>query len=238
MIYAAILAGGIGNRMGNEMPKQFINIGGKTIIEYTIATFCGIQEFEQIIVLCPKEWVEYTENLISESVGSRVVVIAGGATRNETIQNAIKYIDEKGNLDEDTVLVTHDAVRPFVTEDIIRANIDAVERYGACDTVIPAVDTIVKSENNSYITEIPDRSKLYQGQTPQSFKALKLRSLYESLTEEEKNILTDAAKIYVIKGEPVHLVEGAPSNMKITYPYDILVAESIIRSNNGDNNAE
>lgn len=231
MIYAAILAGGIGSRMGNEKPKQYINIGGKPIILHTIEKFCLCSEFEEILILCPKDWVEYTKGLIRKHIASndRVRIIEGGSTRNETIQNAISYIEAAGNLDEETIIVTHDAVRPFVTYRIIKDNIEAAKKYGACDTVVPATDTIVESQDNDIISAIPDRSKLYQGQTPQSFKALTLQELYRYLSEEEKDILTDAAKIFVIKGQPVKLVRGENSNIKITYPYDLTVAESLLK---------
>ena len=231
MIYAAILAGGIGSRMASEKPKQYINIGGKPIILHTIEKFCLCSEFEEILILCPKDWIEYTKGLIAKHISpsDRIKVIEGGSTRNETIQNAISYIEASGKLDEDTVIVTHDAVRPFVTYRIIKDNIEAAVNYGACDTVVPATDTIVASEDGDVISAIPDRSKLYQGQTPQSFNALKLQKLYRSLTEDEKDILTDAAKIFVIKGEPVKLVKGETYNVKITYPYDLTVAEGLLK---------
>ena len=231
MIYAAILAGGIGSRMASEKPKQYINIGGKPIILHTIEKFCLCSEFEEILILCPKDWIEYTKGLIAKHISpsERIKVIEGGSTRNETIQNAISYIEASGNLDDDTVIVTHDAVRPFVTYRIIKDNIEAAVNYGACDTVVPATDTIVASEDGDVISAIPDRSKLYQGQTPQSFNALKLQKLYRSLTEDEKDILTDAAKIFVIKGEPVKLIKGETYNVKITYPYDLTVAEGLLK---------
>ena len=125
--------------------------------------------------------------------------------------------------------ITHDAVRPFVTYRIIEDNIKAAKEFGACDTVIPATDTIVESTDGNSVSSIPNRASLYQGQTPQSFKALKLKELYESLEESEKAILTDAAKIFVIKGETVSLVRGENSNIKITYPYDLTVAESLLK---------
>lgn len=231
MIYSAILAGGIGSRMGNEKPKQYINIGGKPIILHTIEKFCLCNEFEEVLILCPEDWVEYTKGLVKKHIvpNDKVKVINGGDTRNETIQNAISYIEAAGNLDEETIIVTHDAVRPFVTYRIIKDNIEAAQKYGACDTVVPATDTIVESQDNDIISAIPDRAKLYQGQTPQSFKAQKLQQLYCSLTDDEKDILTDAAKIFVIKGEPVKLVKGENSNIKITYPYDLTVAESLLK---------
>ena len=110
----------------------------------------------------------------------------------------------------------------------------AAEQFGACDTVIPATDTIVESQDHRVISAIPDRSVMYQGQTPQSFRATKLKKLYETLTEEEKEILTDAAKIFVIKGEPVALVQGETYNMKITYPYDLRVAKSLLEDETHD----
>ena len=89
--------------------------------------------------------------------------------------------------------------------------------------------TIVCSEDNVIISDIPERRKMYQGQTPQTFKALKLRQLYEALSPKEKELLTDAAKIFVMKGEKVHIVDGEVFNIKITYPYDLRVAEALIK---------
>ena len=148
-------------------------------------------------------------------------------TRNETIMNAIAYIDEEYGVSDDTIIVTHDSVRPFVTHRIIDENINTALSCGACDTVIPATDTIVEGDGAA-ITAIPDRRKMYQGQTPQSFNAKLLRDTYNSLTAEEKDILTDAAKILVIKGKEVRLVQGETYNIKITYPYDLKIARSLL----------
>lgn len=237
MIYGVILAGGVGSRMGGDKPKQYLTVKNKPIIIYTIEKFFAVPDFEKIIVLCPKQWVEHTKNLIEKYIpksSSKVFVIEGGDTRNETIMNSIKFIENEGNLDNDTIIVTHDSVRPFVTHRIITENIEAAQKFGACDTVVPATDTIVESQNNSTISSIPDRSKMYQGQTPQSFNAIKLRNMYLSLSEEEKNVLTDAAKIFVIKGEDVALVQGETYNMKLTYPYDLRVAKSLLEDEFND----
>ncbi len=232
MNFGVILAGGIGSRMGNvEKPKQYLTIGDKPIIIHTIEKFYVNSKFEKLIVLCPGQWVGHTRDLVKKYFNdeNRIAVIEGGETRNETIMNSISYIDQHFGVDEDTIIVTHDSVRPFLTHRIIEDNIRYAREFGACDTVIPASDTIVESENNKIISNIPERSKMYQGQTPQSFKAEKLRELYLALTEEEKEILTDAAKIFVIKGQAVHLVEGEVFNIKITYPYDLRVAETLIK---------
>ena len=232
MVFGVILAGGVGSRMGNmEKPKQFLEIGNKPIIIHTIEKFYANSRFEKLIVLCPSQWVNHTRNMIRRYLNDteRIVVTEGGSTRNETIMNSIRYIEKEYGLEDDTVIVTHDSVRPFVTYRILEDNIESALQYDACDTVIPATDTIVESNSHSIISNIPDRSIMYQGQTPQSFKAKKLKELYEGLTEEEKEILTDACKIFVIKGQEVHLVEGEVFNIKITYPYDLRVAETLIK---------
>lgn len=236
MIYAAILAGGVGKRFGSsDIPKQFLEIKNKPIIIYTIEKFLVNDNFEKIIVLTPKEWIEHTKDIVKKYLNAeKVVVIEGGETRNDTIMNAINYIESEDNLNDDTIIITHDSVRPFVTHRIIEDNIKAVKEFGACDTVIEATDTIVESNNNSFITSIPERKYMYQGQTPQSFKALELKETFLSLTDNEKTILTDAAKIYVLKNKTVQLVKGETYNIKITYPYDLRIARSLLEETEND----
>lgn len=231
MVYAVIAAGGIGSRMGNvEKPKQFLKIKDKPIIVHTVEKFYVNDELKKVIVLCPDQWVNYTKEVFCKYLpeNDKVVVLKGGSTRNETIMNSIKYIEQTDGLDDDTIIVTHDAVRPFVTSRIIKENIEAAIKYGATDTVVPATDTIVESQNGETISSIPDRSKLYQGQTPQAFNAKKLKELYDGLSEEEKGILTDACKIFSMKGHKVHMIDGEVHNIKITYPYDLRVAKSLL----------
>ncbi len=231
MIFAAILAGGIGSRMTKtEKPKQFLDLGSKPIIIHTIEKFHINSKFEKIIVLTPKEWVNYTESLIHKYIldNDNIVVIPGGKVRNDTIMASIDYIEENFDVSDDDIIVTHDSVRPFVTHRIVEENIKAAYKHDACDTVIPATDTIVESMDGKAISNIPNRNFMYQGQTPQSFKVNKLKALYNDLTDEEKDILTDACKIFVIKGEKVALVEGDVTNIKITYNYDLRVANSIL----------
>lgn len=232
MVYGVILAGGIGSRMGNaEKPKQYLQIGDKPIIIHTVEKVYVHPEIDKVIVLCPEQWVEYTRNLLKKHMpaATDIIVLKGGPTRNETIMNAVSYIEQEGQLTEETIILTHDSVRPFITHRIISENIFLARKYDACDTVIPATDTIVESQDGEIISNIPDRSEMYQGQTPQTFRAVKLKKLYESLNDSEKQILTDAAKIFAIKGENVHLVQGEVFNIKITYPYDLRVAEALIK---------
>ncbi len=237
MVFSVILAGGTGNRMGNtDKPKQFLTIKDKPIIIHTIEKFLSQPDFEKVIVLSPAMWIEYTKQIIAKYIGEcdKVAVIEGGDTRNETIMNSIKYIEDNYTLDDDTIIVTHDSVRPFVTHRIIKENIESAKTYGACDTVIAATDTIVESVDGRLISNIPNRNNMYQGQTPQSFKAKKLRDIYLSLTDDERDILTDAAKILVMKGHDVHLVTGETYNIKITYPYDLKIARSLLEDEIND----
>jgi 2-C-methyl-D-erythritol 4-phosphate cytidylyltransferase len=231
------LAGGMGYRMGNsDKPKQYMELGNKPIIIHTIEKFYIHPEIEKIIVLCPKAWVKHTENIIKKYIQStsNICVIEGGETRNDTIMNAIAFVEERYGLSEDTIIVTHDSVRPFVSHRIISENIKYAKLYGACDTVIPASDTIVRSDNGDYITDIPERKYMYQGQTPQTFKAPILKEMFLSLSEEEKEILTDAAKILLLKGQKVYLVQGEVSNIKITYPFDVRVAQTLLAGEKHD----
>lgn len=232
-VYAVILAGGVGTRMGNEdLPKQYMEIGGKPIIIHTIKRFIEASDIDRVMVVCPEKWIDYTRNIIEENdlSANDIPVVAGGDTRNETLMNAIKYIEDTDGLSDDTIIVTHDSVRPFVTERIISENIQTVRECGACTTAISAVDTIAISDDGVCIEQIPDRSTMYQVQTPQTFRAKRLREHYYSLSDEEKSILTDATKICVIKGDKVSLVQGEAFNIKITYPYDLIIAESILKS--------
>ena len=231
MIFAAILAGGIGSRMGGtDTPKQFLALGNKPVIIHTIEKFVINDDVDEIIVLTPKNFINHTNHLIEMYIpnNDNIVVIEGGETRNGTILNSISYIEESYGIDEESIIITHDSVRPFLTHRIIEDNIEAAKKYGACDTVIPATDTIVESINAKTIESIPVRDYYYQGQTPQSFNIKKLFNLITSLTEEESNILTDACKIFILKDEDVHLVDGEVTNIKITYPYDLKLANTIL----------
>lgn len=237
MIFGAILAGGIGSRMNIvDMPKQFLLLGDKPIIIHTLQKMLLCQKFDYVYMGIHKDWLIYMQDLInkyilSEENKKRIILVSGGTDRNETIMNIIKGIEEKFGESEENIIVTHDAVRPFITSRIIEENINFAIKYGACDTVVPAIDTIVVSNDNEKIFDIPNRKFMYQGQTPQSFKISLLKKLYNELTEEEKEILTDACKICVVKNHPVYLVEGEISNLKITTPSDYKIAQAMIGGN-------
>lgn len=237
MIYAGILAGGQGKRMGHtNMPKQFLMLVDKPIIIHTIEKFLLNSRFEKVFVGCVKEYMEHTKDIIHKYIGStdRIEVCEGGSDRNGTIMNICDAIESQFGIEENDVIVTHDAVRPFLTHRIIEDNINAALQFGACDTIIPATDTIVRSNDGNMLTEIPPRDKFYQGQTPQSFRIRTLRDNYNALTQEEKSVLTDACKICVLKGTQVKVVLGEVFNIKVTTPYDLEVARAILKEGMAD----
>ena len=232
MIYAGILAGGKGTRMGNvPMPRQFLLLNDKPNIIHTLEKFVLNPRFDKIVIASPKEWVNYMKDILVKHQLDlpHVYVIEGGKERNDTIMNIIDFLEKEDGENDDAILLTHDAVRPFLTHRIIEENIEMGIKYGAVDTVINAIDTIVQSEDGEFISEIPRRDFMYQGQTPQTFHMKTLKKLYNNLSEEEKQILTDACKIFTMNGKKVKLVRGEIFNIKITTPYDLNVANSIIK---------
>ena len=132
-------------------------------------------------------------------------------------------------LDEDTILVTHDAVRPFVTVGMIEAGIAMAKTGTPAMTVIPATDTIVCSVDGKRIDQVPDRTTMYQMQTPQTFGAVLFCRCFEQLTVEEQNNVTDASGVFLRTGVPVGMVAGAKTNIKITWPEDLIIAEQFCR---------
>ena len=215
-----------------ELPKQFLIIGSKPIIIHTIEQFLISNKIDKVIIATPECWKEYTQEIIEQYYpnNDRISIIEGGSTRNETIINICKFIKEISP-DEENIILTHDAVRPFITQRIINDNIEAISNsdIDAVDTVIPAYDTIVESKSNDIITNIPIRDYMYQGQTPQTFRVNELMETYNSLNKEEKEILTDAAKIYLLKNKKVKIVQGETFNMKVTTQYDLELVKAILK---------
>lgn len=230
MVVAAVLAGGSGTRMGTDIPKQFLEAGGVPFIIRSINAFIKHKSVDKCIVSVSASYIEYTKELIARFIETEkeIFVIEGGSTRSETLLNVLRFMKEK-NILEDSQVLTHDAVRPFINDRIISENIEAAKKYGACNTSIPAVDTMLFSEDGKFISSVPDRSRLFHAQTPQSFDAKRLYELILSIPYEDFNSLTDGCSVFSYHGEKVFLVRGETYNIKITYPEDINRAENIIK---------
>lgn len=229
MVFGVIVAGGVGARMGADMPKQFLSLGDQPILMHTLHAFLKCADLEQIYMGVHPEWITYMEELIERYVikaeQPRVHLVPGGTERNDTIMNVIEQIEADYGTDEPHYIITQDGVRPFVSQRLIQDHIRAVVEYDAVDTAIPAVDTIIVSMDGETVADIPERKYLYQSQTPQSFRMDLLKRLYMDLTAEEKKVLTDACKICTVRHVPVHIVVGDVSNMKITTTADYQIAQ-------------
>ena len=227
MVYAAVLAGGSGLRMGGNMPKQFLSVADRPIIIRSIEAFLESGSVDKIFVAVSADYLDYTKELIAQYLGEAdITVVVGGKNRNETLLNVLYSID---NISDDDVILTHDTVRPFIDKRIIDENIAAALEYGACNTVVPAIDTILRSSDGRFIDSVPVRSEIFHAQTPQSFGVKKLLSLYENLSDEEMEKFTDSCSVFLSAGERVFLVTGDRNNIKLTYPEDMERAENIIK---------
>ena len=232
MIYAGILAGGTGTRMGiQEMPKQFLPLGNKPIIIHTVEKFLFVPDVDVVYVAVHPNWVSYFNDLLDKHIltnKDKIRVVSGGGNRNDSILSIIADIKNSGSFSPEDVLITHDAVRPFVSYRMIVDNIEAMKQYDVADTVVMANDTIVESVDGKVISSIPNRTHMYQGQTPQTFKIQAFTDLYDSLTDDVKEILTDACKVFVVNDMKVALVEGEYSNIKITTVTDLKIAQAML----------
>jgi len=229
MIYAGILAGGTGSRMGSDIPKQFLPVAGRPIIIHTIEKFLSCPRFDHVYVAVVNEYLDYMNAIIEEHLKpeGRLTVIVGGSDRSGSLLRVIEEIRKNDN-DPDSILVSHDGVRPFVTTDIIGRNIDAALEYGAAGTAVPTTDTILCSADGTKLDSIPDRSALFNAQTPQSFRIGWFEHDYGMLSEQQKESLTDACKIFVLSGREVRIVAGDAGNIKITTPFDMQLADAIL----------
>lgn len=230
MNYAGVLAGGVGKRMGRtDLPKQFLMLGNKPILIHTLEQFLICNEIDKIILAVPQNWKSYSEDLVKKYCDSKKIdIICGGETRNDTILNICNHIKNTYEFNEYDVILTHDSVRPFITQRIIKENITECKNADAVDTVIPAADTIVEAKDKKRISNIPIRDYMFLGQTPQTFKVQTFIDVYNALSDEEKDILTDACKMFVIKEKDVKIVKGESYNLKITTPYDLKLASLML----------
>lgn len=160
-----------------------------------------------------------------------VRVCEGGHTRQESLYRAVKYIESVFPVEDNDIVVSHDVARPFVSLRVIEENIDALQQYDAADTVLPATDTIVESDDQRTIARIQDRKRMYQGQTPQTFRRSVFLRLYERLDQTYLDNVTDAARILAEHGCSVGLILGDEFNIKITTEYDLHIASFLLEGN-------
>lgn len=229
MIFAAMLAGGIGTRMGLNKPKQFEIVGDKPILIHSTETFLKVNEIDRIIVSSPEKFIGQTRKLINDYFpdNKKIAIIPGGETRNDTILNSINYVKENYS-DEDHILITHDAARIFVSESLVKKSIDNVIGHDAASPVMPAVDVIFETKEEGKLTDIPLRRNLVHAQTPQSFKINRFMEIYSSLNQDEIDKLDEAMLLFFLRDGDVKLFKGESGNFKITRNIDLKIAEAYL----------
>ena len=232
--YGIILASGTGNRYGDTLPKQFVKIAGKTILEHTIEIFEKAQDIDEIIVVITPEYRYLAENILLKNNYKKVKkLLNGGKVRKESSYIGISSID-----DEEANVLIHDCARPFLGQDIISECIEALKTHNAVDVAIPATDTIIKV-NDDKISDIPNRSELMCGQTPQCFKLSLIKHAHQ-LSMNDNNFTDDCGLIVKYGLDEVYVVKGSSENIKVTYKSDIYIADRLfqLRSSEHPENSE
>lgn len=224
MISAIILAGGKGKRMGSAISKQFIDIKGKPIIYYTLKKFSENKKIDNIIVVLPEDEVKYFKENILKKYELRInKIVIGGKERQDSVYNALKSLK---NSSTDIVLI-HDGARPFISERIINEGIKFAEIYGAAAPGVMPKDTIkVKNEKNFSI-DTPNRANLVSIQTPQVFKFDEILECHEKIRYNGEKV-TDDTMVVEKCGYSVYLYDGEYTNIKVTTPEDLILAERLI----------
>jgi 2-C-methyl-D-erythritol 4-phosphate cytidylyltransferase len=218
-----IPAAGSGTRLGGEIPKPYLKIAGKTILEYTLARFQNIEGLDEVIVSTSIRYSDHTKKILSAIYPDiRTAVVEGGEERQHSILNALNAVSENIKF-----VAVHDAVRPFVTEGVIRSCFQKAKDVGGAIVAVRAKDTIKVSDMDDLIKSTPDRKTLWQAQTPQIFQTNLLKRSYKNAMDQGF-LGTDDASLVEFSGSPVVLVEGNEENFKITYPLDFKLAEWII----------
>ena len=226
---ALVIAGGSGNRMGQDIPKQFIHIDGCPIIIYTLLAFQNHPDIQAIAVVCLKGWETVLQSYANQySITKLKHIYPGGATGMESIHNGIFGLKEDGYQDDDLVLI-HDSVRPLLPQDIISNNIATCKAFGYAITGIKCREAILESKDGfSSTTSIP-RDTLIRTQTPQTFR---LKSIIDIHLEAEKKGITNSVASCTLIAElgnrEMHIVPGSEKNIKITTPEDLEILKALM----------
>ena len=235
---AVIFAGGTGQRMGcQDIPKQFLEVEGKPIIVYTIEYFEHHPEIDDIFLVCIEPWIDYCKYQL-EKFGIKKVrsIVPGGKTGQDSIYIGLKEA-EKICGPEDIVLI-HDGVRPFITQDLITRNIEDTKKHGNSITCTGCNETFLTSKDACEVTGVPIRKESFNGQAPQAFRLGDIISAHDEMRAKNPDYtdVVDSATLFHLLGKPVYLTEGVRGNTKITNPVDIYIFQAWLdyKKNNGE----
>lgn len=211
---AVILAAGTGSRIGGEKPKQFLLFNGKELFMHSLLTFASCKNIDEVLLVVNDLYNSDYVNIIKKyEISKKLVLVKGGKTRQNSVENAIKYISKNN---ENAIVLIHDAARPYVSEKIILDNIEAVKKYECCTTAIPSSNSVYLTKDGNFVEEV-NRDSVYLAQTPQSGYLKIFQKAFENIDK----IYTDEAAIFASAGYVPHIVLGEEKNIKITYPEDL-----------------
>ncbi len=233
MIYGILLAGGTGERLGAGIPKQFVEVGGKPLICYTIEKMLAEPRIEKLYIALHRDWLDHTAQLIcryfSREDAARIVPTKGGDQRHSSIQRSLEAICAQNTVGAEDVAVVHEAARPFATTQMVSDCIDAALKYGAAACVQPSQDTIFVSESDGeYIDKVPNRSCMFYGQAPGAYNLALYLENEKALTPEQRQTVTSDVQVWTFLGKPVRAVAGSAENFKITTAKDFELAKMIL----------
>jgi len=229
---AIILSGGIGSRMGAEIPKQYIEVNEHPIIWYSLKTFIQNPQIDMIIIGRANEWGDFVEKQVSSILSTIPVYYAEpGETRQYSIYNALIEAQKHG-ANQDDVVIIHDAARPLVSSGLITACINGCLDADGVLPVIPVKDTLYQSVDGVHITNLLNRSELFAGQAPEAFRFGKYLALHEQMPREELLKINGSTEIAYKGGLKIKLIKGDEMNFKITTPEDLTNFETIIKQRN------
>ena len=226
-----VLAGGKGSRMQSDVPKQYMELLGKPLLYYALKAF-EESDVECVVLVTAEGDEAYCRKELVERFGFTKVVsiVAGGAERYASVWNGLKCLREQADYAEPDYVLIHDGARPLVTAELINRLIAETEQYGACVAGMPVKDTIQMTDEGGAITLTPKRDSLWTAQTPQSFEFSLAYDAYERLMQEsEINVTDDAMVVGLYHDIPIQMVRGSYTNMKVTTPEDMVLAEAFLR---------
>ena len=227
---AIVLAAGRGRRMGTKTAKQYLELQGKPVLAYALEVFEQSSVIDDILLITGEDHIDYCKKEICEKYGIKKVsaVAPGGKERYESVWKALCILKERG---QSGYVMIHDGARPFLTEDILERVYRQVQTYKACVVGMPVKDTIKLIDKAGQITESPDRSFVWQAQTPQAFAIpLIIEAFEKQMKEDCSHIMDDAMVVERQMGVPVYMVEGSYRNIKITTPEDLMIAQALLRA--------
>ena len=230
MNIAIILSGGVGSRMGLNIPKQYVMVSYHPVINYCLKTFLENSNIDAIVIGVADEWLDFVKEHIKKLNPLKPIYYAKpGETRQYSIYNALNTVKMNGFSNEDIVII-HDAARPLVSHALINRCIDGCKEADGIMPVIPVKDTTYLSEDGKHIKSLLNRSHLWAGQAPEAFRFGKYIKIHDEMSREELLKINGSTEIAFKVGLNCQMVEGDPMNFKITTPEDLSNFNSIINN--------